>query len=67
MRVEAAAEHVDPAAAGRAWQPSVLAEVARLSLVTGDTVEETGDSPAHGRSKRETPCSTSRTAKAAQR
>ena len=52
VRVEAAAEHVDPAAAGRAWQPSVLAEVARLSLVTGDTVEETGDSPAHGRSKK---------------
>ena len=52
VQAKIAAENVDPAAAGREWQPTVLAEVARLSLVTGDHVEETGDSPAHGRSKK---------------
>jgi hypothetical protein len=52
VQAKIAAENIDPAAAGREWQPSVLAEVARLSLVTGDHVEETGDSPAHGRSKK---------------
>jgi len=52
VQAKIAAENIDPAAAGRHWQPSVLAEVARLSLVTGDRVEETGDFPAHGRSKK---------------
>jgi hypothetical protein len=52
LSAKVAAEHVDPAAAGREWEPSVLAEVARLSLITGDRVEETGDQPAHGRSKK---------------
>lgn len=52
VETKIAAENIDPAAAGRAWQPSVLADVARLSLVTGDHVEETGDSPGHGRSKK---------------
>ncbi len=52
VQAKAASEHVDPAAVGREWQPSVLAEVARLSLVTGDRIEETGDTPGHGRSKK---------------
>jgi hypothetical protein len=52
VQAKIAAEHIDPAAAGREWQPSVIVEIARLSLVTGDRVEETGDSPAHGRSKK---------------
>lgn len=52
VEAKAAAEHVDPAAAGREWQPSVIAEIARLSLVTGDRVDETGDTPGHGRSKK---------------
>jgi hypothetical protein len=52
MQAKAAAEHIDPAAAGREWQPSVISEVLRLSLVTGDRVEETGDMPGHGRSKK---------------
>jgi hypothetical protein len=52
VQAKAAAEHIDPAAAGREWQPSVVAEVSRLSLVTGDKVEETGDTPGHGRSKK---------------
>lgn len=52
VEAKLAAEHVDPAAAGRDWQPAVVGEVARLSLVTGDHVEETGDTPAHGRSKK---------------
>ena len=52
VQAKIAAESIDPAAAGREWQPTVLAEVARLSLVTGDRVEETGDSPAHGRCKK---------------
>jgi hypothetical protein len=52
VQAKAAAEHIDPAAAGREWQPSALGDVARLSLVTGDRVEETGDTPGHGRSKK---------------
>jgi len=52
VQAKIAAEHVDPAAAGRDWQPSVIAEVARLSLITGDRVEETGDQPGPGRSKK---------------
>jgi hypothetical protein len=52
VQAKVAADHVDPAAAGRDWQPSVIGEIARLSLITGDTVEETGDTPGHGRSKR---------------
>ena len=52
LAAKIAAEHIDPAAAGREWQPAVIAEVARLSLITGDHVEETGDQPAHGRSKK---------------
>lgn len=47
-----AADNIDPAAAGREWQPMVITELSRLSLVTGDRVEETGDKPAHGRSKK---------------
>jgi hypothetical protein len=43
---------VDPAAAGREWQPSVVAEIARLSVITGDRVEETGDLPGPGRSRK---------------
>jgi hypothetical protein len=52
VQAKIAAEHIDPAAAGRDWQPCVLADVARLSFVTGDRVEETGDRPGAGRSKR---------------
>jgi hypothetical protein len=52
LQGKASAEQIDPAAAGREWQPSVLASVARLSLITGDRVEETGDTPGHGRSKK---------------
>lgn len=43
---------IDPAAAGREWQPSVVAEISRLSLITGDRVEETGDLPGPGRSRK---------------
>lgn len=52
VHAQAATEQVDPAAAGREWQPAVIADVSRLCLVTGDRVEETGDQPAHGRSKK---------------
>lgn len=30
----------------------MIAEIGRLSLVTGDTVEETGDKPGPGRNKK---------------
>ena len=52
VEAKAAAENTDPAAVGREWQPTVIAELSRLSLVTGDRVEETGDTPGHGRSKK---------------
>lgn len=52
VQAKTAAENIDPAAAGREWQPSTIAEIARLSLVTGDRVEETGDTPGPGRSKK---------------
>lgn len=52
LATKVAAEHVDPARVGREWQPSAIAAVARLSLITGDHIEETGDQPAHGRSKK---------------
>jgi hypothetical protein len=52
FEAKGAAETIDPAAAGRDWQPAVIDELSRLSLVTGDRVEETGDIPGHGRSKK---------------
>lgn len=52
VQAKTAADNIDPAAAGREWQPSVIAEIARLSLVTGDRVEETGDAPGPGRDKK---------------
>jgi hypothetical protein len=52
LAAKVAVENIDPAAAGREWQPATIAQISRLSLVTGDHVEETGDQPAHGRSKK---------------
>jgi hypothetical protein len=52
VRTATAAEQVDPARAGREWQPSTLDAIAKLTHITGDRLEETGDIPAHGRSKR---------------
>jgi hypothetical protein len=52
VEAKTAADHVDPAAAGREWEPSTLDEIARLSLITGDRVEQTGDTPGHGRMKK---------------
>jgi hypothetical protein len=51
IRTIAASEQVDPARAGRLWQPAVLEDIARLTHVSGDRLEETGDVPGHGRSK----------------
>jgi hypothetical protein len=52
VEAKTASEHADPAAAGRAWEPSTLDEIAQLSLITGDRVEQTGDTPGHGRMKK---------------
>jgi hypothetical protein len=52
VHANAAAENINPAAVGREWEPSVIGEISRLSLITGDRVEETGDKPGHGRSKK---------------
>jgi hypothetical protein len=52
VRTATAAEQVDPARAGREWQPSTLDAIAKLTHITGDRLEETGDTPGHGRSKR---------------
>jgi hypothetical protein len=52
IRTIAASEQTDPAKAGRDWQPAALEDIARLTHVTGDQLEETGDIPGHGRAKR---------------
>lgn len=43
---------IDPAAAGRDWESTVLEAISRLSAVTGDRLEITGDVPGHSRSKK---------------
>lgn len=51
IRTVAASEQTDPAKAGRAWQPAALEDVAGLLHITGDSLDETGDVPGHGRAK----------------
>jgi hypothetical protein len=51
LRTITAGEQIDPAQAGRDWQPATLEDIARLTHITGDTLEETGDVPGHGRAK----------------
>ena len=49
IRDDAAA---DPAASGRDWEPTVLDRVSRMTAVTGDRLEITGDTPGQDRSKK---------------